>query len=92
MKIHVTKKSETEFEVSVEDGGTHTTHVVTVKSAVYERLTEGRIPPDRLVELSFEFLLAREPRESILRRFDLEVISQYFPEYERELRKRLVGH
>ena len=31
------------------------------------------------------FLLAREPRESILGRFDLPLIGRYFPEYEREI-------
>jgi hypothetical protein len=33
------------------------------------------------VEASFWFLLEREPKESILRRFDLAVIEQYFPDY-----------
>jgi len=91
MSIRVEKKREQEYEVTVEEGGTRTTHVVTVKPAVHERLTEGRISAERLVELSFEFLLARETKESILRRFDLKVISQYFPEYERELRKKISG-
>ena len=31
------------------------------------------------------FLLDREPKESILGRFDVTVISRYFPEFEREL-------
>ena len=38
---------------------------------------------EELVRRSFEFLLEREPKESILSRFDLTVISRYFPEYER---------
>jgi len=33
------------------------------------------------VRRSFAFLLAREPRESILREFELPVIARYFPEY-----------
>jgi hypothetical protein len=41
------------------------------------------------VEESFRFLLEREPKESILRRFNLTVISRYFPEYEREIKGRL---
>ena len=35
------------------------------------------------------FLLEREPKESILRSFDLTVISRYFAEYEREMTGRL---
>ena len=44
-----------------------------------------------LLHHSFEFLLEREPKESILRRFDLPLIGHYFPEYEREIRSRLTG-
>ena len=35
------------------------------------------------VERCFAFLLEREPKESILRRFDVSVIARYFPEFER---------
>jgi len=42
---------------------------------------------ERLVERSFEFLLEREPPESILRSFDLAVIQSYFPEYDRTFRR-----
>ena len=38
---------------------------------------------------SFRFLLEREPKESILRSFDLTVISRYFSEYEREITRRV---
>ena len=38
---------------------------------------------------SFRFLLAREPKESILSRFELPVIERYFPEYPEEIRGRL---
>jgi hypothetical protein len=34
---------------------------------------------------AFRFLLDREPKESILGRFDVTAISRYFPEFEREL-------
>jgi len=36
-----------------------------------------------------EVLLEREPREAILRSFDLPAISRYFPEYQREIQRRL---
>jgi hypothetical protein len=35
---------------------------------------------------SFRFLLAREPKESILRSFGLSTIVRYFPEFEREIK------
>jgi hypothetical protein len=73
----------------VSEGGRQTTHRVTVP----ERLGGGlELPGDDLSEVvrrSFEFLLEREPVSSILSRFSLDDISRYFPEYERELARRL---
>ena len=48
----------------------------------YEKLTHGKITKEELIERSFEFLLKRESKESILSRFNLKVINIYFPEYE----------
>jgi len=66
--------------------GASTTHDVTVTAADLARLAPGAASPDDLVRRSFVFLLAREPKESILRRFDLALIGRYFPECERTIR------
>ena len=66
---------------------TTTTHDVTVQPAYVTRLTEDRWSAEQLITQSFEFLLQREPNTAILRRFELPVIGQYFPEYEREMKK-----
>jgi hypothetical protein len=74
--------------VSVDDGrGLPTSHEVTVAAADLARLAPGAADPADLVRRSFAFLLVREPKESILRRFDLMTIGRYFPEYEREIRR-----
>lgn len=73
------------FAVSVGEHGSETRHHVTIAEADYERLTGGHHTPEQCVEAAFRFLLDREPKESILSRFDLAVISRYFPEFEREL-------
>ncbi len=75
--------------VTVRDDGTETSHEVDVSLADLERLNPGSADPVRLVRASFEFLLEREPKESILRSFDLPVIGRYFAEYETEVRRRL---
>ena len=64
-----------EFRVTVEESGSETTHVVTVHSG------RDGVADEALVEASFGFLLDREPKESILPRFDLAVIERYFPDY-----------
>jgi hypothetical protein len=68
-----------------------TRHQVAVSDEDLVRLAPTGTSVERMVEASFAFLLEREPRESILRRFDLSEISRYFPEYEPELRKALDG-
>jgi len=66
--------------------GSRTQHEVSVTHADLERFAPGGDHPADLVRRSFAFLLAREPKESILRSFDLPAIGRYFPEYEREIR------
>jgi hypothetical protein len=86
--ITVNPIDSTTFEVVVETGTT-TTHRVSLKSSYYEKLTDKRVTPEVLVEKSFEFLLDRESNTSILGSFDLPVIGQYFPEYERVIKGML---
>jgi hypothetical protein len=72
------------FEVAIRGAGGETRHNVTISRATYEHLSGGHTP-ERCIEAAFRFRLDREPKESILRRFDVTVISRYFPEFEREL-------
>ncbi len=87
-KIEVEKTGNLEFRVRIIEKGSESTHHVTMKQGDYARLTGEKNKPEELVRRSFEFLLEREPKESILGRFDLSVISRYFPEYEREIKQR----
>ena len=85
--ITVNKINETTFKVSVEESTT-TSHTVTVTTSYYKKLTNGKVSTEALVKKSFEFLLEREPNTSILRSFELSVISRYFPEYEETIKAR----
>jgi hypothetical protein len=78
-----------QFEVAVREGKGETRHHVTMPEETCERLTAGKHTPERCLEAAFRFLLDREPKESILSRFDVTVISRYFPEFERELPRYL---
>src|SRR6266446_6133324 len=77
------------FDVVVSEGKGETRHHVTMSRDMCERLTAGKHTPERCLEATFRFLLDREPKESILGRFDATVISRYFPEFERELPRYL---
>jgi hypothetical protein len=63
-------------------------HEVTVSDADLAALAPGGDAVS-LIRASFEFLLEREPPGSILQRFDVSVIEQYFPGYRAEISGRL---
>lgn len=80
------------FEVTVAKSEGRTRHRVTMSLQYWEQLSGGgKHAPERVVEAAFLFLLDREPKESILRSFDVRVIARYFPEFERELAKYLAA-
>jgi bifunctional DNA-binding transcriptional regulator/antitoxin component of YhaV-PrlF toxin-antitoxin module len=87
-QIQATRGPDGTFHVEVHDGAITTSHTVTVPPDLTEAL--GFAPGDEtvLVRKSFEFLLEREPATSILRRFSLDVIGDYFPEYRTEMARR----
>ena len=85
--LDVVQQSSTTFLVSVRDDEGTTTHLVTVMPSDVERYAPGSTP-EELLEASFEFLLAREPKDAILGRFELPVIERYFPEYPDVMRGR----
>jgi len=76
-------------EVRVGDDPAATRHQVVVADEDLVRLAPAGTGVEMLVEASFAFLLEREPRESILRSFQLPEIGRYFPEFERQIRLRL---
>lgn len=82
--ITVTELEPDTFEVVVAEGSSSTTHHVTAGPDDLAGLPGGASTAD-LVEASFRFLLDRESKESILRTFELSVISRYFPEYREKI-------
>lgn len=68
-------------EVELRDASGGSRHEVTVSRDDLARLDPDASSPEALVRRSFAFLLEREPRESILRAFELPLIGRYFPEY-----------
>ncbi len=53
--------------------------------STYRSLAGEQASPERVIKAAFAFLLEREPKESILSRFDVTVISRYFPSFEKDI-------
>lgn len=87
-EITVRPQGDDLYRVVVDDKLTSTSHVVRAPEGDVQRLGGGA-SGEQLIEASFRFLLDREPKESILDRFDLTVIGRYFPDYETEIRSYL---
>lgn len=87
-QISVQSAGENRFQIVVREQENQTRHIVTVEPAYAARLAGPGVSPEELLRRSFEFLLQRESKESILRQFHLREISRYFPDYEAEIRKQ----
>ena len=75
-------------DVRVGPDGRDSRHLVTVTPGELAHFAPGAAEPTTLVERSFEFLLEREAKESIMARFSLSTIEHYFPEYTRVIAGR----
>jgi hypothetical protein len=72
------------LNVRVREGRSETIHEVTLARDLLMRLGSGE-SAEAFVKRCFTFLLEREPKEAILRSFDVSVIARYFPNFEREI-------
>jgi hypothetical protein len=84
--ITIESINQNSFKVTVNKEST-TEHLVLLNDNLYKSITNGKITKKDLIIKSFEFLLLRESNQSILKEFNLEVINQYFPEYNNEIKK-----
>ena len=85
MELLITELSKDKFEITV-NADQITKHVVSVTDQMLLNLTKNKISKEELLNFSFNFLLEREPNTSILSKFDIIVISKYFPEYTNKVR------
>jgi len=76
-------------DVMVVEGTSRTKHKVTLSKPDRQRLGGLSQPPEVLLEETFRFLLAREPKESILRAFDVSDVQRYFPDFPAEMQRRM---
>jgi hypothetical protein len=83
-RIDVAPDPDGGFQVVVDEDGSQSRHRVAVPEKDYLSLTGGKISREECLRAAFRFLLDREPKESILREFDLPVIRRYFPEFDSE--------
>ena len=87
--ISVVAETNDTFRVEVHAHDTVTSHTVTIPTGFPTTVGCANVAPEQLIRSSFEFLLEHEPATSILRRFSLDQIGDYFADYPAEIGRRL---
>ena len=85
MKVQIDQINKDLFKVSIKDN-IDTCHLVTLRDEIFQKLTKKKITKEKLINLSFEFLLKKEKNTQILREFELQVISEYFSDYMKNIK------
>ena len=81
-QINIKELSPNVFDVTIYSN-TETNHQVTISDNFITEYQIKNLTKKQILEQSFIFLLKRESNTSILRKFDIEVIANYFPEYKK---------
>ena len=81
-QINIKELSPNVFNVTIYSN-TETNHQVTISDDFIAEYQIKNLTKKEIIEQSFLFLLERESNTSILRKFDIEVIANYFPEYKK---------
>ncbi len=92
-EMRVTETNQTEnswtFMVELGHGEGLLEYWVDVDREYWTRLTNRRVEPADLVTATFKFLLDKEPKELILKKFNLADVAGHYPNYEHEMRRAL---
>ena len=78
MPISIKILSNSEYEVTVQSN-TVTTHTVNLSDEVHKNLTNNKVTKEELLD--------RETNTSIMSSFELTVISRYFSDFEKSVKK-----
>ena len=81
-QINIKELSLNTFDVTIYSN-TETNHEVTISDNFITEYQIKNLTKKEIIKQSFIFLLERESNTSILRKFDIEVIANYFPEYKK---------
>ena len=91
--IRVTEANQREegwtFLVELGHGEGLIEYFIDVDKDYWTRLTSRRVEPADLVRETFRFLLDKQPKEVILKRFNIAEVAGQFPVFEHEIKRTL---
>jgi hypothetical protein len=90
-EIEITEEKDTRtgwiFHVTVDQDGEKRRFVVELDNNYYRDIGAGIYNPQGFVIETFNFLLEREKKEEIEKKFNVREVQRYFPEYEDTISK-----
>ena len=86
MTVAIKRIDNDTFSVSI-SSKKNTQHTVKFSDKRHDLYELGHIQKDVIIKFAFDFLLGREPNTSILTNFSIDLISNYFPEFETKLKE-----
>ncbi|MAF99394.1 MAG: hypothetical protein CMH61_02170 [Nanoarchaeota archaeon] len=75
MEIH--SMGEDAYEVIVQEQK----FMVILDEGTYQELTKEKYSVNELIRGTFRFLVDREPLEQVMRKFNVRMVSSFFPEF-----------
>ena len=76
------------FDVTVDEAGVRTSHVVTMSHADYERWGDEGVSPRTVARRCVELLLHRVAQSDLMPTFDVREAVQLYPAFEIEAHRR----
>ena len=90
-EIHVRNQQETadgfRFDVTIDEAGRRSTHVVSLSRADYERWGSAGVSAAAVTRRCVEILLERVSQRKLLERFDVREAVQLYPAFEMEIHR-----
>lgn len=77
------------FMVELGHGEGAAEYMIDLDREYWTKMTARRIEPADFVILTFKFLLEKETKELILKRFNMSDVAGHYPSFELEVKRRL---
>lgn len=73
------------FDVTIRENNTETRHGVVLTDTLHKELAKANMTKEECVRGAVRFLLSRDKKEDIFRRFDVATIETFFPDFRTKL-------
>ncbi len=85
MTISTMRTGHDTFDVTIRENNTETRHGVVLTDSLHKELAQANVTKEECVRGAVRFLLSRDKKEDIFRRFDVATIETFFPDFRQKI-------